>query len=90
MAVMEWSIVLPFCEPSSEHLLSDTRLHRLLVRMLDIGTQAKPPLHAYLQDNPRVTTLPPLQAAGTEDPTMVWHPSHLDNPRYTLEDPILF
>ena len=44
--------------------------------LLDIYTQAEPP---HLQDDLQVTTLPRLQAAGTEGPTMVWHRSQPDN-----------
>ena len=75
MVVMEWSVVLPVCEQPRQALPSNPRLHRLLVSLLDIRTQAEAPLHLCLQDVLRVTTLPQLQATSTEDPTMVWHRS---------------
>ena len=43
MAVMGWSVVLPVCEPPRQDLPGNTRLHRLLVRLLDISVQADPP-----------------------------------------------
>ena len=36
MAVMGWSMVLPVCEQPGRDLLSDTRLHRMLVSLLNI------------------------------------------------------
>ena len=72
MAIMGWSMVLPVCEQPHQDLPSDTQLHRLLVSLLDISTQAEPPLHVYLHaplhvylhDKQRVTTLAQLQDTG--------------------------
>ena len=68
MAVMAWPVVLPICEQPRQDLPSNTRLHRLLVSLLDISTQGKLPLHVCLHNDKRVTTLPQLQATGTESP----------------------
>ena len=57
MAVIGWSMVLPISEQPRQDLPSDTRLHRLLVSLLDIRTQVEPPLHVCLQDDLQVTTL---------------------------------
>ena len=72
-------MVLPVREQPRQDLPSDTCLHRLLVSLLDISTQAEPPLHVCLCDDQRVTTLLQLQATSAEDPTMVWHGSQPGN-----------
>ena len=76
MAVLGWCVVLPVCEKPRRDLPSDTRLHRLLVSLLDIQTQVEPPLHACLQEHLRVTTLRRLQPVGTEGPTKQVQPQH--------------
>ena len=41
--------------------------------LLDIHLQVEPPLHECMEEHLRATTLPRLQAVGTEGPTMVCH-----------------
>ena len=36
MATLRWAIVLPLCKLPRNNLPSDIRLHRLLVRLLEI------------------------------------------------------
>ena len=73
MAVMGWSLLLRVCEQPHRDLPSNTCLQRLLVSLVDLQAQVEPPKHARLQEHLRATTLPLLQAADTEGPTMVWH-----------------
>ena len=71
MTVLGWAVVLPVCEQPVQDLPSVTRLHRLLVGLLEVQVQVEPPLHACLHEHLRVAMLPQLQAAGTQGPTMV-------------------
>ena len=46
MADMRWSVVLPVCKQPNRDLPSDTRIHQLLVSLLDIEAPVEPPLSA--------------------------------------------
>ena len=89
MATLGWAMVL---EQPKNDLPSNTRLHRLLVSLLDIHEQVVPPLHECLQKHLCVAMLQHCQASGTEGPTMVWHrtpPGHqywewVSQARYTV------
>ena len=41
MAIMGWSVVRPICERPCKDLPSDTRLHRLLVSLLNISAHQR-------------------------------------------------
>ena len=54
MATLGWAVVLPVCEQPTGNLPSDTRLHQLLVSLLDINVQVEPPpcMHACSAGEP--------------------------------------
>ena len=59
------------CQPP-DTLLSDTRLHRLLVALLGVQVQVNAPLHTQLCDDHQHASLDQLQSAGVWAPTIVW------------------
>ena len=69
MATMGWAVVLPVCEQPMNSLPSDTRLHRLLVSILDIHLQVEPALQVELP----LHVHPQLQDGSMEGPTMLLH-----------------
>ena len=60
------------CQQPPGTLPSDTRLHRLLVALLDIQVQVDAPLHAQLWGDHRQESLAQLQRTGVRTPTVVW------------------
>ena len=60
------------CQQPPGTLPSDTRLHRLLVPLLDIQVQVDAPLHAQLWGDHRQEFLAQLQRTGVRAPTVVW------------------
>ena len=58
MATLGWAVVLLVCEQPINDPPSNTRLHRLLVGLLNIQVHWCPPLHACLQEHLHVAKLP--------------------------------
>ena len=72
METAGWASEPRVCQQPPGTLPSDTRLHRLLVALLDIQVQVDAPLHAQLWGDHRQESLAQLQRTGVRAPTVVW------------------
>ena len=72
METAGWAPEPRVCQQPPGTLPSDTRLHRLLVALLDIQVQVDAPLHAQLWGDHRQESLAQLQRTGVRAPTVVW------------------
>ena len=72
METAGWAPEPRVCQQPPGTLPSDTRLHRLLVALLDIQVQVDAPLHAQLWGDHRQESLAQLQRTGVREPTVVW------------------
>ena len=72
METAGWATEPRVCQQPPSTLPSDTRLHRLLVALLDIQVQVDAPLHAQLWGDHRQESLAQLQRTGVRAPTVVW------------------
>ena len=72
MEAKDWAPELRVCRQPADTLLSDTRLHRLLMALLGVQVQVNAPLHTQLWDDHHHVSLGQLQSAGVWAPTIVW------------------
>ena len=72
MEAAGWAPEPRVCQQPPGTLPSNTRLHRLLVALLDIQVQVDAPLHAQLWGDHRQESLAQLQRTGVRAPTVVW------------------
>ena len=72
METAAWAPEPRVCQHPPGTLPSDTRLHRLLVALLDIQVQVDAPLHAQLWGDHRQESLAQVQRTGVRAPTVVW------------------
>ena len=72
METAGWAPEPRVCQQPPGTLPSDTRLHRLVVALLDIQVQVDAPLHAQLWGDYRQESLAQLQRTGVRAPIVVW------------------